>query len=207
MIVAAADSDAPLTFIEIGAIAVGLGVLARVAGRLGITAIPFCLLAGLAVGEGGVAPLDVSAEFISTAAEIGVLLLLLALGLEYSSDELRHGLRTGLVPGLVDGVVNFAPGFLAGVLLGWELAAAVLQSTSAPPASRSGFRSIDSVPPKPSSLASSTHPCSSAMPTAVANRAARADQPFATATFPKLALYVKLMTMATFTAMTGSDRR
>lgn len=126
MIVAAANSDAALTFIEIGAIAVGLAVLARAAGRLGITAIPFYLLAGLAVGEGGFAPLDVSAEFISTAAEIGVLLLLLALGLEYSSDELRHGLRTGLVPGLVDGAVNFAPGFVAGVLLGWEPAAAVL---------------------------------------------------------------------------------
>ncbi len=126
MIVAAADSDAALTFIEIGAIAVGMAVLARVAGRLGITAIPFYLLAGLAVGEGGFAPLDVSADFISTAADIGVLLLLLALGLEYSSDELRHGLRTGLVPGLIDGAVNFAPGFLAGVLLGWELAAAVL---------------------------------------------------------------------------------
>lgn len=126
MIVAAADADAALTFIEIGAIAVGLAVLARMAGRLGITAIPFYLLAGLAVGEGGFAPLDVSAEFISTAAEIGVLLLLLALGLEYSSDELRHGLRTGLVPGVVDGAVNFAPGFLAGILLGWELAAAVL---------------------------------------------------------------------------------
>lgn len=126
MIIAAANSDAALTFIEIGAIAVGLAVLARVAGRLGITAIPFYLLAGLAVGEGGFAPLDVSADFISTAAEIGVLLLLLALGLEYSSDELHHGLRTGLMPGLVDGAVNFAPGFLAGILLGWELAAAVL---------------------------------------------------------------------------------
>lgn len=126
MIVAAPSSDAALTFIEIGAIAVGLAVLARVAGRLGITAIPFYLLAGLAVGEGGIAPLDVSAGFISTAAEIGVLLLLLALGLEYSSNELRHGLRTGLVPGVVDGAVNFAPGFLAGVLLGWEPAAAVL---------------------------------------------------------------------------------
>ncbi|MGH9188367.1 MAG: cation:proton antiporter, partial [Acidimicrobiales bacterium] len=120
------SSDAALSFIEIGAVALALAVLARVAGRLGITAIPFYLLAGLAVGEGGLAPLDVSAEFISTVAEIGVLLLLLTLGLEYSSDELRHGLRTGLVPGLVDAAANFAPGFVAGLVLGWELAAAVL---------------------------------------------------------------------------------
>ena len=68
------------------------------------------------------APLDVSAEFISLVAEIGVLLLLLALGLEYSADELRHGLRTGLQPGLFDAVANFMPGFAAGLLLGWDAA-------------------------------------------------------------------------------------
>lgn len=126
MIVAAASSDAALAFIEIGAVALALAMLARVAGGLGITAIPFYLVAGLAVGEGGFAPLDVSAEFISRAAEIGVLLLLLTLGLEYSSDELRHGLRTGLKPGLFDAAANFVPGFAAGLLLGWEASAAVL---------------------------------------------------------------------------------
>jgi CPA2 family monovalent cation:H+ antiporter-2 len=126
VIVAATSSDAALAFIEIGAVALALAVLARVAGRLGITAIPLYLVAGLAVGEGGFAPLDVSAEFISLVAEIGVLLLLLALGLEYSGDELRHGLRTGLQPGLFDAVANFLPGFAAGLLLGWDLPAAVL---------------------------------------------------------------------------------
>lgn len=125
-ILAAAGGDADLIFIEIGAVALVLAVLARLAGRLGITAIPFYLLAGLAVGEGGIAPLDVSAEFISLAAEIGVLLLLLTLGLEYSADELRHGLRAGAVPGAVDAAVNFAPGFAAGLLLGWDATAAVL---------------------------------------------------------------------------------
>ncbi|HEV3400225.1 MAG TPA: cation:proton antiporter [Acidimicrobiales bacterium] len=126
MILAAAGEDAALVFIEIGAVALGLAVLARFAGRLGITAIPFYLLAGLAVGEGGIAPLDVSAEFISLSAEIGVLLLLLVLGLEYTADELRHGLRGGLVPGGVDAAVNFTPGLGAGLLLGWDLTTAVL---------------------------------------------------------------------------------
>ena len=52
-------------------------------------------------------------------AEIGVLLLLLTLGLEYTADELRHGLRTGLVPG-VDRCrrSTSCPGFAAGLLLG-----------------------------------------------------------------------------------------
>ncbi|HEX2063761.1 MAG TPA: cation:proton antiporter [Acidimicrobiales bacterium] len=126
LLVAAAGDDAAVAFIEIGAVALALAVLARLAGRLGITAIPFYLLAGLAVGEGGIAPLDVSEDFISLAAEIGVLLLLLTLGLEYSADELRQGLRSGLVPGTVDAVANFAPGFVAGLLLGWDVTTAVL---------------------------------------------------------------------------------
>lgn len=124
--VAAASGDAAIAFIEIGAVAVVLAFLARVAGRLGITAIPFYLLAGLAVGEGGVAPLDISEGFIRLAAEIGVLLLLFTLGLEYSADELRDGLRTGTLAGVADAVLNFTPGFVAGLLLGWGVTPAVL---------------------------------------------------------------------------------
>ena len=125
-VVGAASGDAAIAFIEIGAVALVLSILARFAGRLGITAIPFYLLAGLTVGAGGLAPLNVSADFIQLAGEIGVLLLLLALGLEYTGDELRSGLRTGAVGGLVDAVTNFVPGFAAGLLLGWEAPTAVL---------------------------------------------------------------------------------
>ena len=126
MTLTAAGGDAALVFIEIGVIVLVLAALARLAGGLGITAIPFYLLAGLAVGEGGIVPLDVSADFISLAAEIGVLLLLLALGLEYTADELRQGLRGGVVPGLVDAAANFTPGLAAGLLLGWDTTTAVL---------------------------------------------------------------------------------
>lgn len=126
MLLAAAGAEAAKAFVEIGAVALVLAALARVAGRLGVTTIPFYLLAGLAVGEGGIAPLDVSADFIELVAEIGVLLLLLTLGLEYTADELRYGLRTGLVPGITDAVLNFMPGFAAGLLLGWDVTPAVL---------------------------------------------------------------------------------
>ncbi len=81
MIATAATADATAAFLEIGTVALVLAVLARVAGHFGFTAIPLYLLAGLAVGEGGVVPLDVSHPFIEAVAEIGVLLLLLALGL------------------------------------------------------------------------------------------------------------------------------
>jgi len=126
VVIAAASGDAALAFIEIGTVALVLSVLARLSARVGITAIPLYLLAGLAVGEGGIAPLDVSADFIQLAGEIGVLLLLLTLGLEYSADELRHGLRAGVVPGVVDAVANITPGLLVGLALGWEPVAALL---------------------------------------------------------------------------------
>ena len=73
------------------------------------------VIAGLAVGEGGLYPLDVSHDFIALVAEIGVLLLLLTLGLEYSTDELRQGLRSGAAAGVVDAIANFVPGFAAGL--------------------------------------------------------------------------------------------
>ena len=123
---AAAGGDAALAFIEIGALALGLSMLARLADRVGLPAVPFYLVAGLAVGEGGVVRLDVSADFISLTAEIGVLLLLLTLGLEYTGDELRQGLRTGGRPGVIDAVANFSPGFGMALLLGWDIESAVL---------------------------------------------------------------------------------
>src|SRR3954470_23762750 len=107
MVVAAAGADAALAFIELGAVALVLAVLARLAGRIGITAIPLYLLAGLAVGTGGIAPLDLSADFIALGADIGVLLLLLMLGLEYSADELTRGVRAGWQVGVVDAVTGF----------------------------------------------------------------------------------------------------
>ena len=108
--IAAGSSETALAFIEIGAVVVALAILARIAARVGITAVPLYLVAGLLVGEGGIVTLDVSEEFISLAADIGVLLLLLALGLEYTDAELRAGLRTGVRPGLVDFMANALPG-------------------------------------------------------------------------------------------------
>ena len=125
-LLAAGSAETALAFVEIGAIALGLAVLARIAGRVGITAVPLYLIAGLAFGTGGLAEVDVSEGFIALAAEIGVLLLLFTLGLEYSEDELKHGLRTGIRPGVFDMLSNAVPGVICGLLLGWEPLAAVL---------------------------------------------------------------------------------
>ncbi len=119
--------DFSLVLIELGAAVVGLAVLARLASRWGFSAIPLYLLAGLAFGNGGLAPLNLSKGFIQLGAEIGVLLLLFMLGLEYTGEELRDNLRRGLPSGVVDFVLNFPPGLIAGLLLGWRpLAAALL---------------------------------------------------------------------------------
>ncbi len=124
--IAAGSTETALAFVEIGALALGLALLSRLAGRLGITAVPLYLVAGLAFGEGGLARLDVSEDFASLAAEIGVLLLLFTLGLEYSDVELRNGLQTGVPPGLTDMALNALPGVAMGLVLGWHWLAAVL---------------------------------------------------------------------------------
>jgi monovalent cation:H+ antiporter-2, CPA2 family len=119
-------SDASLLFIELGSAIVGLALLARFANRWGFSAIPLYLIAGLAFGNGGLAPLNLSTNFIHIGAEIGVLLLLFMLGLEYTCEELKRNLRAGLPSGLVDFVLNFPPGVVTGLLLGWKPLPSVL---------------------------------------------------------------------------------
>jgi monovalent cation:H+ antiporter-2, CPA2 family len=125
-VLAAASGDTAVALVEIGTLTLVLSVLARLAASIGVTAIPLYLLGGLAVGEGGLVSLDVSPDFITLTAEIGVLLLLLTLGLEYSADELRTGLRTGAAVGALDAALNFTPGFLVALALGWAPTAALL---------------------------------------------------------------------------------
>ena len=123
---AGAPHDLSMLFVELGAAIVGLAVLARLASRWGFSAIPLYLLAGLAFGNGGLLPLGLSEQFIHVGGEIGVLLLLFMLGLEYTGEELYRNLRGGLSAGLVDFALNFTPGLIAGLLLGWPPLAAVL---------------------------------------------------------------------------------
>lgn len=121
-----ATHDLSWTLIELGLAIVGLAVLARVATRLGFSSIPLYLIAGLAFGKGGLAPMHLSEHFIRIGAEIGVLLLLFMLGLEYSAAELGKNLRQALPDGIADFVLNFTPGLAAGMLLGWSILASVL---------------------------------------------------------------------------------
>ncbi len=113
-------------FIELGGATLGLAILARLSSRWSFSAIPLYLLAGLALGNGGLFPLNVSKEFIEIGSEIGVLLLLFMLGLEYSGEQLKNNLAAGASGGVIDFFLNFPPGLAAGLLLGWKPMPAVL---------------------------------------------------------------------------------
>ncbi|TWF95133.1 cation:proton antiporter [Saccharopolyspora dendranthemae] len=111
--------DTAISLIELGAVFFGLGILGRLAWKIGISPIPLYLLGGIAFGTGGLIPLHGIQPFTHIASEIGVVLLLLLLGLEYSAGELVTGLRRSWVAGLIDIVLNAAPGAIVALLLGW----------------------------------------------------------------------------------------
>lgn len=127
-----------LALIELGAVLLLLGMLGRLAGRIGMSPVPLYLLGGLLIGVAGLlfptvdeagvvhGPMEPIAEFSHLASEIGVVLLLLMLGLEYSARELVGGLRGSWKAGLLDVVLNVTPGALAGLLLGWGAVGAVV---------------------------------------------------------------------------------
>jgi CPA2 family monovalent cation:H+ antiporter-2 len=108
-----------LELIELGAVFFGLGLLGRLAGRIGLSPIPLYLVGGLCFGTGGIFPLGDIGEFTSLASEVGVVLLLLLLGLEYSAAELMTGLKRSWTGGVLDIVLNAAPGVAVALILGW----------------------------------------------------------------------------------------
>lgn len=116
----------PEILVELGAVIVGLAILSRLATALGIPTIPLYLTAGLAFGKGGLLPLVTSEDFIEVGAEIGLILLLFTLGLEYTARELFSTLKIQSRISLVDLLLNFTPGVVAGLFLGLSPVSAVV---------------------------------------------------------------------------------
>nr|WP_240894932.1 cation:proton antiporter [Kineococcus siccus] len=96
-----------------------MGLVGRLAGTLGISPVPLYLLAGLAFGAGGIFPLNAPEEFLDAASEIGVVMLLLLLGLEYTAGDLLGNLRRQAPVGVLDLFLNGLPGAAFGLLLGY----------------------------------------------------------------------------------------
>ncbi|WP_326550556.1 cation:proton antiporter [Micromonospora sp. NBC_01813] len=118
--------DSALLLIELGALLLLLGLLSRLSRRYGLSPIPLYLLAGLLFGHGGLLPLEDIQDFFAVGAEIGVVLLLVMLGLEYSADELIGNLRRAAPAGLIDALLNALPGAAFALLLGWGPVAALV---------------------------------------------------------------------------------
>jgi len=111
--------------LELGVVLFGLGVLARVAGKWGLSPIPLYLIAGLAFGTGGILPVEAPDGFFAAGSEIGVILLLLMIGLEYTAEDLVENLRTQAPSGVLDLLLNGLPGAAFAYLMGWGTTAAV----------------------------------------------------------------------------------
>lgn len=124
--------------LELGVLLIVLSALGAFARRLSLSPVPLYLLAGLAVGEGGLLALPASGQYIQSSAQIGLVLLLLTLGLEFSGDEFAESLKRHVPSVVVDFVLNATPGALAGLLLGLN-AAGVLALAGATWASSSGI--------------------------------------------------------------------
>jgi CPA2 family monovalent cation:H+ antiporter-2 len=117
-----------LSLIELGAVFFVLGALGRLAGKIGMSPIPLYLVGGLCFGQGGLIPLTDIGGFTHLASEIGVVLLLLLLGLEYSAAELFTGLRRSWMAGLVDILANALPGAAVALILGWGPVGAIVMA-------------------------------------------------------------------------------
>lgn len=105
--------------LQLGVIFTALTILGSLVRRFGLSPIPIYLMAGLALGNGGIASVPAANEFLRAGASIGVVLLLLTLGLEFSIGEFAASVRRHLPSAVVDVVLNATPGVLAGWLLGF----------------------------------------------------------------------------------------
>jgi CPA2 family monovalent cation:H+ antiporter-2 len=128
------------SLLAIGLAFVAIAVAGAVAERANLSVIPLYVVAGVlvgpnvlggmgavAVGGGTVAvpavPVD---DTVTVLAELGIVLLLFFLGLEFSIDRLLAGWRRMTAAGSVDLVVNFPLGVLVGLALGWSVVEALL---------------------------------------------------------------------------------
>ncbi len=109
--------------VELGFLLILLGGAGALALRVGLSTAPLFLLAGLIIADGGPIEITSAEPFLEAAASVGVVLLLLALGLEFSTEEFASSMKRHAPSGVVDFLLNASPGFLLGLLLGWDLPA------------------------------------------------------------------------------------
>jgi monovalent cation:H+ antiporter-2, CPA2 family len=106
-----------MTLAELAVTIAILGGLGLLASRIGLSAIPAYLLAGLLLGpnEPDLLSMIEPSEVTDFVAELGLVFLLFFLGLEFSLERLSRSSRHVGLGGTIDLVVNAALGLIVGV--------------------------------------------------------------------------------------------
>ena len=111
--------------LELGAIALGLYVAGWLSQKIGLSSIVGYILLGLLLGPYGVYTLYETTQITAMLGELGIIMLLFYMGLEFSLGRLfRRGTRDFTVSGTLD-LLNFAVGVGIGFLLGMGWLAAL----------------------------------------------------------------------------------
>ena len=116
--------------LEVGVMFAAIAGVGFVADRVGLSPIPFYILVGIALnefvlGSAGL-PYVTETSFVEVGAELGIVLLLFFLGLEFNPDRLLAEKERIGASGLLDFGVNFAVGLGLGYLLFGAFAPAVV---------------------------------------------------------------------------------
>ncbi|WP_226011428.1 cation:proton antiporter [Halomicrobium salinisoli] len=111
--------------LEVGVAIAVLALAGLIALRVGLSVIPAYIVAGILVGPNpptSVAGVSLqivpTGEFVEIAAEIGIVLLLFFLGLEFSVGQLLSDWRRITAAGTVDFLINFGLGVALGIAFG-----------------------------------------------------------------------------------------
>src|SRR6188508_2481875 len=106
-----------MTLAELAITVALLAALGLAASRIGLSAIPAYLLAGLLLGPNEPKALSLvrPSEVTHFVAEIGLVFLLFFLGLEFTLGRLARSRQHAVVGGAIDLVVNGALGLVVGV--------------------------------------------------------------------------------------------
>lgn len=110
--------------LELGLIALGLYAAHWLSNKIGLSSIVGYILLGLLLGPYGVVTVYETSEITEVLAELGIVLLLFYMGLEFSLPRFLEGGRHTMIAGLLD-LLNFALGFGLGMILGFGWLAAL----------------------------------------------------------------------------------
>lgn len=106
--------------LQLGLMALALYLAAWSSAKVGLSSVVGFIAVGLLLGPGGLAPVFEPGPVTDLFGELGLLLLLFFMGLEFSLSRFAEGGRQTLIAGTID-LVNLVVGVGLGLLLGFGL--------------------------------------------------------------------------------------